>query len=528
MSRRKRFEPIDNLNLDTINNELAELPLRMRSPFEHLSMEQLISRQQYLQMKKLEILNEEELNERLGIGRDLERFIFNNSETQDLNKETISILKKLNNLYKQSNEDDYKLKSYLLFVIINIITTIYSLIIKFNLLNNSIEYKKIASNISWLIFKLMILLLRITLFFISTFSQSTIGWFIIFLTFCSFYSTDVGYACTNSFLDVLSIVAPNKGSQTIKETLINIGYTKTRALQLFIGVKEATNQIGNINEVVVNLNETFTNAIGTVGDYATSIGNQLEMFNETIGDVKKQVLVGLAAVSAQQVSQNVFNTETMNKILNQFEILTNQMIDLKNENTELRDKLDQITDTLENNAISFERQGNLITNEISGLRNQIQITHESLTSSLQHIMTDTQSIPQLIPEIENLFLINQENQGELLNIIIKGIEEIKNDRTNNLQDYITDAMIKQGIAGFSMSKDFLKVLSDVTGIGLGKMLNQGTRERIGIGGRKKTRKNIKNKNNKIDKKNKKNKTKRRYKTHKKYKKQKRIIKKSRK
>jgi len=359
MSRRKRFEPIDNLNLDTINNELAELPLRMRSPFEHLSMEQLISRQQYLQMKKLEILNEEELNERLGIGRDLERFIFNNSETQDLNKETISILKKLNNLYKQSNEDDYKLKSYLLFVIINIITTIYSLIIKFNLLNNSIEYKKIASNISWLIFKLMILLLRITLFFISTFSQSTIGWFIIFLTFCSFYSTDVGYACTNSFLDVLSIVAPNKGSQTIKETLINIGYTKTRALQLFIGVKEATNQIGNINEVVVNLNETFTNAIGTVGDYATSIGNQLEMFNETIGDVKKQVLVGLAAVSAQQVSQNVFNTETMNKILNQFEILTNQMIDLKNENTELRDKLDQITDTLENNAISFERQGNL-------------------------------------------------------------------------------------------------------------------------------------------------------------------------
>ena len=355
------------------------------------------------------------------------------------------------------------------------------LFIKLNLItSHRKKLKPYIEYLSWLIFKLTIFLIKLCFFFISHFSQSTIGCFILLCMFCSFYSTDNGYVIVNSILDILIQIFPKIGLKTFKNTLINIGNTKTKALALLnFGYKN----INHIKTTLNRFNETTEHLISfgnTVSEHVTDFGNKVTTLGITAEKTKDALTAGLAIIAAQQVANNLQNDEMysmMKKLFSKVIDLEQHVHELKLKNANLERSLEAIETNTQKISMESKTHTKLITNIGEGLNtNEKEVNH-----LLRQLLSNTENMQKIMPDLEKLFLANQETNGKLFKELIQAIKN-----GNNIESFFKTFIANNAIGTtFTVSKQFIKYFSEMTGIGANAILNDDTRHRIGLGGTRK-------------------------------------------
>jgi hypothetical protein len=407
-------------------------------------------------------------------------FVFNNASQENTRAELNELFIKLNDSYTTSVTNKLIIKSFLLYTISNIGNMIYLLLLKLNITLRHKTTKKYVETITWLIFKLTIVLIKICFYFISAFSQSNIGCFILLCMFCSFYSTEYGYVIINNFLDILITFFPNVGIQRLKDALIIIGNTKTKGLALLnFGYK-------HINKIKPMLNHIYKTS-----EHLIAIGNQVTI---TAEKTKGAATTALTLMAANHIASNLKFDELQSMIKQ----LYNEVIDLRQDNHELRvenSKLNQAVNTIETDIKGISMDVKTIETNIKGISMEaetqtklitnfgtdLELSKEDVGKVFTQLLHNTESMPNLITDFEKLLLANQETNGKLFKEIIQAIK-----KGDNLETFLNTFISNNAIGTtFTVSKQFIKYFSEMTGIGTNMILNDDTRHRVGLGGTKK-------------------------------------------
>jgi hypothetical protein len=302
--------------------------------------------------------------------------------------------------------------------------------------------------------------------------------------FCSFYSTDNGYVIVNSFLDILIMIFPKIGLKTFKNTLISIGNTKTKTLALLnFGYKN----INNIKTTLNKFNETTENLIGIgnkVSEHVIDFGNKVTKLGITAENTKDALTAGLAMIAAQQAANHLDQAAKNNEMYSIMKQLFNKVTDLeqyahelKLENANLKHSLEAIETNTQRISMEDQTQTKLIKNIGEGLKmNEIEVN-----KLLTQLLSNTENMQKIMPDLEKLFLANQETNGKLFKELIQAI-----NNGNNIETFFKTFIANNGIGTtFTVSKHFIKYFSEITGIGANMLLSDDTRRRVGFGGTRK-------------------------------------------
>lgn len=427
--------------------------------------------------------------------QEIEKLLKNENE-DDINVHMKEIFKQLESLHDITITNKQQLKRYLIGITSVILWFIYFLLIKLTNVLKHRHTKKAVYNLSWLIFKLTVLWIEI----IKTFSQTNIGQIIIFFTFCSFYSTRYGQFCTNVFLDFLSNIFPNMGFITVKHTLINIKDVPYRTAQLF----------GNLLENIDNIN-TKTAEVYAVGK---NIVSQVNNVTESVGKVKDVVTVGIAGLAAKQIAASI-DIEQLTKMTGtKFEKILDKLLKLQEGNVNIKEIIGEFTEKL---GDLTEKVGDL-TEKVSDLTHENKQLHAILNNKVEQVLEksidthikliemdkyrsqedkiimdllmqtidNTKNLPKLLPDIERLIKANEKTNGELFEKIIDAVKNNQNIQTT-LQNFVIQNAAAIG-GTLSFSPKFIQYFSEFTGIGMNRLVTEGTRREHNLhGGTRKNR-----------------------------------------
>ena len=427
--------------------------------------------------------------------QEIEKLLKNGNE-DDINVHMKEIFKQLDDLHDITITNKQQLKKYLIGITSVILWFIYFLLIKLTNVLKHRHTKKAVYNLSWLIFKLTVLWIEI----IKTFSQTNIGQIILIFTFCSFYSTRYGQFCTNVFLDFLSNIFPNMGFITIKHTLINVRGLPYRTAQLF----------GKMLENIDNIN-TKTAEVYAVGK---NIVSQVNNVTESVGKVKDVVTVGIAGLAAQQIASNINIDQLMkmtetgkNDQIRMLEKIFNQLVDLQEENMDIKETIGDLNEKMGdlNKKVGDLTHENeqlhaILNNKVEQVLEKSIDTHIKLIEMdkyrsqedriindlLMQTIDNTKNLPKLLPDIERLIKANEKTNGELFEKIIDAVKNNQNIQTT-LQNFVIQNAAAIG-GTLSFSPKFIQYFSEFTGIGMNRLVTEGTRREHNLhGGTRKNR-----------------------------------------
>ena len=412
-----------------------------------------------------------------------------NENEHDINVHMKEIFKQLENLHDITITNKQQLKRYLISITSVILLFIYFLLIKLTNVLKHRHTKKAVYNLSWLIFKLTVLWIEI----IKTFSQTNIGQIIIFFTFCSFYSTRYGQFCTNVFLDFLSNIFPNMGFITIKHTLINVRGLPYRTAQLF----------GKMLENIDNIN-TKTAEVYAVGK---NIVSQVNNVTESVGKVKDVVTVGIAGLAAQQIAAKIDIDQLTKMTGTKFEKILDKLLKLQEGNVDIKEIINDLTEKVSDltekvGDLTYENKQlhTILNNKVEQVLEKSIDTHIKLIEMdkyrsqedkiimdlLMQTIDNTKNLPKLLPDIEKLVKANEKTNGELFEKVIEAVKNNQNIQTT-LQNFVIQNAAAIG-GTLSFSPKFIQYFSEFTGIGMNRLLTEGTRREHNLhGGTRKNR-----------------------------------------